>query len=83
MPFVKNLASLGIDASLRLVDPVQYRARVDDRDFDVTVDRFSLSNTPGDSLRTYFFLAGRGHQGLPQSRRHGRSGDQFADRHHH
>ena len=27
MPFIKNLATLGIDATLRLVDPVQYRAR--------------------------------------------------------
>lgn len=54
MPFIKNLATLGIDATLRLVDPVQYRARVDDFDFDLTVQRFSFSTTPGDSLRTYF-----------------------------
>ena len=38
---------------MRLVDPVQYRTRVDDFDFDITVDRFSFSSTPGDSLRTY------------------------------
>ena len=37
-----------------MVDPVQYRARVDDFDFDITVERFSFSSTPGDSLRTYF-----------------------------
>ncbi|HVX98797.1 MAG TPA: extracellular solute-binding protein [Pseudorhodoplanes sp.] len=54
MPFIKNLAVLGIDASLRVVDPVQYRARTDDFDFDITVQRFSFSTTPGDSLRTYF-----------------------------
>jgi microcin C transport system substrate-binding protein len=54
MPFIKNLATLGIEATLRLVDPVQYRARVDDFDFDVTTQRFSFSTTPGDSLRTYF-----------------------------
>jgi microcin C transport system substrate-binding protein len=53
-PYFKNLATLGIDASLRIVDPVQYRKRVDDFDFDITVDRFSFSSTPGDSLRTYF-----------------------------
>ncbi len=52
-PYIKNLATLGIDASLRVVDPVQYRKRVDDFDFDVTVDRLSFSSTPGDSLRTY------------------------------
>jgi microcin C transport system substrate-binding protein len=54
LPYIKNLATLGIDATLRTVDPVQYRARVDGFDFDITVDRFSFSSTPGDSLRTYF-----------------------------
>jgi microcin C transport system substrate-binding protein len=52
--FVKNLATLGVDATLRIVDPVQYRARVEDFDFDVTVVRLSLSTTPGDALRTNF-----------------------------
>src|SRR5262249_14517570 len=37
-----------------IVDPVQYRARVDAFDFDITVERFSFSSTPGDSLRTFF-----------------------------
>jgi len=53
-PYIKNLATIGIDASVRIVDPVQYRARVDDFDFDVTVQRFNLSATPGESLRGYF-----------------------------
>jgi microcin C transport system substrate-binding protein len=52
--FVKNLATLGIDATIRLVDPVQYKAREEDFDFDVTVQRFSFTTTPGDSLRNYF-----------------------------
>ena len=54
MPFIKNLNVLGIDASLRIVDPVQYRARRDGFDFDITVDRFGFSSTPGDSLRWFF-----------------------------
>jgi microcin C transport system substrate-binding protein len=54
LPYIKNLATLGINARLRIVDPVQYRTRVDDFDFDITVERFSFSATPGDSLRTYF-----------------------------
>ena len=29
LPYIKNLSTLGIDATLRIVDPVQYRARVD------------------------------------------------------
>jgi microcin C transport system substrate-binding protein len=54
MPFIKNLGTLGIDATLRIVDPVQYRARRDEFDFDVTVDRFGFSTIPGDSLRSFF-----------------------------
>jgi microcin C transport system substrate-binding protein len=54
MPFIKNLGVLGIEADLRIVDPVQYRKRVDEFDFDITVQRFNFSSTPGDSLRNYF-----------------------------
>jgi microcin C transport system substrate-binding protein len=54
MPFIKNLATLGIEATLRVVDPVQFRKRMDEFDFDVTVQRFNFSTTPGDSLRSYF-----------------------------
>ena len=54
LPFIKNLGTLGIEATLRVVDPVQYRARVDGFDFDITVQRFSFSATPGDGLRVYF-----------------------------
>jgi microcin C transport system substrate-binding protein len=54
MPFIKNLATIGLDATLRVVDPVQFRARTNDFDFDITVQRFSFSTTPGDALRSYF-----------------------------
>jgi microcin C transport system substrate-binding protein len=54
MPFIKNLGVLGIDATLRIVDPVQYRKRVDEFDYDITFDRFNFSTTPGDSMRSYF-----------------------------
>jgi microcin C transport system substrate-binding protein len=53
-PYVKNLATLGIDASLRIVDVVQYQARVEDFDFDMTMERFSMSATPGDGMRPFF-----------------------------
>jgi hypothetical protein len=54
MPFIRNCATLGIGATtLRIVDPVQFRARVDEFDFDITVQRFSFSTTPGDSFRRY------------------------------
>jgi microcin C transport system substrate-binding protein len=54
LTYIKNLETLGIQATLRIVDPVQYRARVDNFDFDITVERMSFSSTPGDSLRNYF-----------------------------
>jgi microcin C transport system substrate-binding protein len=66
-PFIKNLGTLGIEANLRIVDPVQYRKRVDDFEFDLTIQRFSFSSTPGDSLRSYFSsqaAAMRGSQNL-------------------
>ena len=53
-PFIKNLGILGIEASVRLVDPVQYKAREDEFDFDITIQRFSFSATPGESLRGFF-----------------------------
>jgi microcin C transport system substrate-binding protein len=52
--YIKNLGTLGIDANLRMVDPVQFRARLEDFDFDMTVQRFSMSGTPGDGLRPFF-----------------------------
>jgi microcin C transport system substrate-binding protein len=67
MPFIKNLRTLGIEANLRIVDAVQYRKRVDDFDFDLTIQRFGFSSTPGDSLRSYFSsqaAAMRGSQNL-------------------
>ncbi len=53
-PYIKNLATVGIEANLRIVDAVQYRARVEEFDFDITMERFSASATPGDGLRPFF-----------------------------
>jgi len=53
LTYIKNLSTVGISADLRIVDPVQYRARADRFDFDITVERLSFSSTPGDSLRAY------------------------------
>ncbi|MGB6398472.1 MAG: extracellular solute-binding protein [Bradyrhizobium sp.] len=53
-PYLKNLGTLGIEANLRMVDAVQYRARLEDFDFDMTIERFSMSATPGDGMRPFF-----------------------------
>jgi microcin C transport system substrate-binding protein len=56
LPFIKNLATLGIDATLRIVDPVQYGSRLDSFDYDIVIDSFQVSSAPGDNLRSYFSL---------------------------
>ncbi len=53
-PYVKNLKLLGIDASIRMVDPAQYQQRLKDFDFDITTERYTMRNTPGVELRSYF-----------------------------
>ncbi len=53
-PYIKNLGTLGIEASIRLVDAVQYKARQEEFDFDMTIQRFSMSATPGDAMRAFF-----------------------------
>ncbi len=53
-PFVRNLALLGIAASIRVVDAAQYQRRLEDFDFDLTVQRYSTSPTPGEALRQVF-----------------------------
>ncbi len=54
MPFIKNLGVLGIEANVRMVDAAQERARLNDFDFDIAIQRFGFSTVPGDSLRLYF-----------------------------
>lgn len=53
-PFVKNLALVGIEASIRLVDGAQYQSRINDFDFDVVGRRYALDATPGEGIRQYW-----------------------------
>lgn len=67
LAYIKTLEALGLQATLRVVDPVQYRSRIDGFDFDIAVHRMGFSSTPGDSLRNYFTsqaAATRGSQNL-------------------
>jgi microcin C transport system substrate-binding protein len=61
--FIKNLALVGVEGQIRLIDAVQYRARVESFDFDVTIQRMNFSPTPGDSLRPYFSSQSAGTKG--------------------
>ena len=54
LPWLENLRRLGIDASLRAVDPASYKERMDHFDFDITVDVLGQKPFPGAELRDYF-----------------------------
>jgi microcin C transport system substrate-binding protein len=51
LPFAKNLERLGIDARVRTVDTAQYQRRTDDFDFDMTLDSWGQSESPGNEQR--------------------------------
>lgn len=51
---ISSLKRLGIEANMRLVDPAQFQLRMQSFDFDISVQRFSTSSTPGESLRSFF-----------------------------
>jgi len=53
-PFVSNLKALGIDAQIRPADPAQYERRLKSFDFDIIIQRYVMSLTPGVELRGYF-----------------------------
>ena len=54
LPFAKNLEKLGIRASVRLVDTSQYINRIRDFDFDMIVNVFGQSLSPGNEQRWYW-----------------------------
>ncbi len=56
-PYLKNLQQLGIDASIRIVDIPQYERRQKSYDFDVVTARYTMSQTLGSELRTFFSSA--------------------------
>lgn len=54
MPFIRNLALIGIDARLRVVDAAQYRRRLQQFDFDVTPQRLEMSNIPAGEVESLY-----------------------------
>jgi microcin C transport system substrate-binding protein len=53
-PFIQSLQRAGLDASLRIVTPVEWEKRIDDLDFDVWTGSFNFFPPPGPELRSYF-----------------------------
>lgn len=53
-PYIKNLEKLGIQASTRMVDIALYTDRVKNFDFDMMVNVFGQSQSPGNEQRNYW-----------------------------
>ncbi len=53
-PYVENLKRVGINATLRRIDPAQYERRAKEFDYDVIGTRFVMRLTPGVELKGYF-----------------------------
>lgn len=53
-PYIDNLKKLGVDASMRTVDPSQYEKLTEDFDFDVIIVNRGQSESPGNEQRDYW-----------------------------
>jgi microcin C transport system substrate-binding protein len=56
-PYVKNLSKLGIKASYRTIDAALYTDRVKNFDFDMVVNVFGQSQSPGNEQRNNWTTA--------------------------
>ncbi len=54
LPYVQDLQKLGINASLRVVDSAQYKRREDTHDYDIIVDNYPQSESPGNEQRDFW-----------------------------
>ncbi len=62
-PYVKNLARLGIKASYRTIDPALYSDRIKNFDFDMVVNVYGQSQSPGNEQRDYWSSTSAGRKG--------------------
>ncbi|MFP5406289.1 MAG: ABC transporter substrate-binding protein, partial [Gammaproteobacteria bacterium] len=62
-PWARNLEKLGIETRLRVTDPALYQKRIDDFDFDVSIQLYSASPTPGNELLERFSSAAASEKG--------------------
>jgi len=52
--YLDTLKGLGVDAKIRVVDSAQWRARVNESDFDVLVSAFNFFVPPGNELKSFY-----------------------------
>ena len=67
LPLKNNLRRLGIGMKIRTVDQAQYKKRRDDFDFDMTVDNFGITHSPGNEQRDFWHSS---NTNVPGSRNH-------------
>ena len=56
-PMLRNMARLGIQTSIRIVDVNQYLNRLRNFDYDMVISHFPQSNNPGNEQRDYWTSA--------------------------
>lgn len=54
LPYIADLKKLGIKPTLRVVDPTQFEQRQRSHDFDIIVDNFRQSRSPGNEQRDFW-----------------------------
>ncbi|HEX2841914.1 extracellular solute-binding protein [Hyphomicrobium sp.] len=52
--YISDLQKIGVQASIRVVDPAQYEQRETNFDFDIVVDSFPQSMSPGNEQRDFW-----------------------------
>lgn len=63
LPYIQDLQRLGVKASVRTVDTSQYQRRIDAFDFDIVVQSFPQSLSPGNEQRDYWGSEAAGREG--------------------
>ncbi|MGA7544905.1 MAG: extracellular solute-binding protein [Methyloceanibacter sp.] len=62
-PYLRTLEQLGIKGSIRMVDSAQYTRRVNGFDYDIVVDNFAQSDSPGNEQRDFWGSDAAGREG--------------------
>jgi microcin C transport system substrate-binding protein len=63
LPYAQDLEKLGINVTVRTVDPAQYEKLLDSFDYDMTVVSIGQSNSPGNEQRDFWSCASAKAQG--------------------
>ncbi len=63
MPFIQNLNRLGVQGTIRTVDPAQYQNRLRSFDFDVVIATAGQSRSPGNEQRDFWGSTAAGEPG--------------------